>query len=54
MTDLETPQITTIDVEATIQLAKYLQGQLEEPQLQYKDFVEEVKRMVSSVAEIIP
>jgi hypothetical protein len=30
ITDLETPQITTIDVEETILLAKDLQGQLKE------------------------
>jgi hypothetical protein len=46
ITDLKTPQATTIDVEATIQLSKDLQGQLNEPKHQYKDFMEEVKSIV--------
>jgi hypothetical protein len=53
ITDLKTPQVTTINVETTIQLSKDLQGQFNKPEQQYKEFIVEVKSIVSSTAMVI-
>lgn len=43
-----------MDDEEAIKLMKDLEGHLNEVVRQYKDFMEEVKRIVSSVVEVIP
>jgi hypothetical protein len=48
--DLTIPQVTTIDVDAFVQLTPKIKGILKETDLQFKEFVQEFKNTIPSVA----